>query len=87
MKSRLVSWATTMSRALLPGEVVKDVDFYDYDAKYMDNKITWMIQPKIKVMMRVRSCVKCRNGLPKPLGVSGLFRWVISSIQTRERFS
>ena len=27
----------------LPGEVVKDVDFYDYQAKYIDNKITMAI--------------------------------------------
>ena len=27
-------------KSTLPGEVVKDVAFYDYDAKYIDNKIT-----------------------------------------------
>ncbi len=28
-----------------PGEVVKDVAFYDYQAKYIDNKIPWTSQP------------------------------------------
>ena len=31
----------------LPGEVVKDVAFYDYEAKYIDNKITMDIPAKI----------------------------------------
>lgn len=31
----------------LPGEVVKDVAFYDYDAKYVDNKITMAIPATI----------------------------------------
>ncbi|WP_288622582.1 D-alanine--D-alanine ligase [uncultured Streptococcus sp.] len=31
----------------LPGEVVKDVAFYDYDAKYIDNKITMDIPAHI----------------------------------------
>ncbi|MBF0777268.1 D-alanine--D-alanine ligase [Streptococcus cuniculi] len=31
----------------LPGEVVKDVAFYDYDAKYIDNKITMAIPAEI----------------------------------------
>ncbi|MET3558631.1 D-alanine-D-alanine ligase [Streptococcus rupicaprae] len=30
-----------------PGEVVKDVAFYDYDAKYIDNKITMAIPAEI----------------------------------------
>ena len=34
-------------KSTLPGEVVKDVDFYDYDAKYIDNKITMDIPAKI----------------------------------------
>ncbi|MGT2711427.1 D-alanine--D-alanine ligase [Streptococcus oriscaviae] len=39
-------------KTTLPGEVVKDVAFYDYDAKYIDNKITMEIPAKIdqKVM-------------------------------------
>lgn len=34
-------------KTTLPGEVVKDVEFYDYDAKYIDNKITMDIPAKI----------------------------------------
>lgn len=34
-------------KTTLPGEVVKDVAFYDYDAKYIDNKITMEIPAKI----------------------------------------
>lgn len=37
----------TEVRTTLPGEVVKDVDFYDYDAKYIDNQITMDIPAKI----------------------------------------
>ena len=37
-------------KSTLPGEVVKDVAFYDYDAKYIDNKITMISQLK-SVMM------------------------------------
>lgn len=42
----------------LPGEVVKDVAFYDYNAKYIDNQITMAIPASIPeetmVAMRVR---------------------------------
>ena len=31
----------------MPGEVVKDVDFYDYKAKYIDNKITMAIPAEL----------------------------------------
>ncbi|KXT82102.1 D-alanine--D-alanine ligase [Streptococcus sp. DD11] len=34
-------------RSTLPGEVVKDVAFYDYEAKYIDNKITMDIPAKV----------------------------------------
>ncbi len=34
-------------KSTLPGEVVKDVAFYDYEAKYIDNKITMDIPAKI----------------------------------------
>ena len=34
-------------KTTLPGEVVKDVAFYDYDAKYIDNKITMDIPAQI----------------------------------------
>lgn len=36
------------------GEVVKDVDFYDYDVKYIDNKIIMDILVKVdEVIMEV----------------------------------
>lgn len=43
-------------KTTLPGEVVKDVAFYDYDAKYIDNKITMDIPAKIdeEIMERMR---------------------------------
>ncbi|WP_155973377.1 D-alanine--D-alanine ligase [Streptococcus ruminantium] len=43
-------------RTTLPGEVIKDVAFYDYDAKYIDNKITMEIPAKIEktIMDRMR---------------------------------
>jgi len=34
-------------KSTLPGEVVKDVAFYDYEAKYIDNRITMDIPAKI----------------------------------------
>lgn len=34
-------------KTTLPGEVVKDVAFYDYEAKYIDNQITMAIPAKI----------------------------------------
>ena len=34
-------------KSTLPGEVVKDVAFYDYEAKYIDNKITMAIPAQI----------------------------------------
>ena len=34
-------------KSTLPGEVVKDVAFYDYEAKYIDNKITMAIPAEI----------------------------------------
>ena len=43
-------------KTTLPGEVVKDVAFYDSDAKYIDNKITMDIPAKIdeEIMERMR---------------------------------
>lgn len=35
------------AKGSLPGEVVKDVAFYDYEAKYIDNKITMDIPAKL----------------------------------------
>lgn len=37
----------TVVNTTLPGEVVKDVAFYDYDAKYVDNNITMAIPAAI----------------------------------------
>ncbi|MCS4487995.1 D-alanine--D-alanine ligase [Streptococcus sciuri] len=34
-------------RATMPGEVVKDVAFYDYKAKYVDNKVTMAIPAEL----------------------------------------
>ena len=43
----------------MPGEVVKDVAFYDYDAKYIDNKITMAIpaqlDPEVVKIMRTNA--------------------------------
>ncbi|WP_165209449.1 D-alanine--D-alanine ligase [Streptococcus tangpeifui] len=40
-----------------PGEVVKDVAFYDYEAKYIDNKITMDIPAKVseEIMAKMRT--------------------------------
>ena len=46
-------------KSTLPGEVVKDVAFYDYDAKYIDNKITMAIpaqlDPEVVKTMRTNA--------------------------------
>lgn len=34
-------------RTTLPGEIVKDVDFYDYNSKYIDNQITMQIPAEV----------------------------------------
>ncbi|MDE8688134.1 D-alanine--D-alanine ligase, partial [Streptococcus gordonii] len=34
-------------KSSLPGEVVKDVAFYDYHAKYIDNKITMALPAQL----------------------------------------
>lgn len=43
-------------QSTLPGEVVKDVAFYDYEAKYIDNKISMAIPAEIEeeVMVTMR---------------------------------
>lgn len=43
-----------------PGEVVKDVAFYDYDAKYIDNKITMAIPAEVptEVANRMRAAAE-----------------------------
>ena len=44
-------------KTTLPGEVVKDVEFYDYQAKYIDNRIIMDIPAKIEeaVMEQMRT--------------------------------
>ncbi|MGG6795054.1 UNVERIFIED_CONTAM: D-alanine--D-alanine ligase [Streptococcus canis] len=63
----------TEVKSTLPGEVVKDVDFYDYQAKYIDNKITMAIpaeiDPEIMATMRVYA-----ESAFKALGGCGLSR-------------
>lgn len=36
-------------RTTLPGEIVKDVDFYDYNSKYIDNRITMQIPAEVPI--------------------------------------
>ncbi|QKG75194.1 D-alanine--D-alanine ligase [Streptococcus canis] len=63
----------TEVKSTLPGEVVKDVDFYDYQAKYIGNKITMAIpaeiDPEIMATMRVYA-----ESAFKALGGCGLSR-------------
>lgn len=56
-----------------PGEVVKDVAFYDYQAKYIDNKITMAIPAEVdqSVMTTVRHYAEQAF---KAIGGSGLSR-------------
>lgn len=60
-------------KTTLPGEVVKDVAFYDYDAKYIDNKITMDIPAKIdeSIMEQMRTYA---NQAFRALGGCGLSR-------------
>ena len=46
-----------LSKRADPGEVVKDVAFYDYQAKYIDNKITMDIPARVpvEVMTQMRA--------------------------------
>ncbi|GCF93898.1 D-alanine--D-alanine ligase [Enterococcus florum] len=60
-------------RTTLPGEVVKDVAFYDYNAKYIDNKITMAIPAEVseEINDKARSYAKRAYTM---LGGSGLTR-------------
>ena len=49
-------------RTTMPGEIVKDVAFYDYNSKYLDNKIEMQIQLKF-----LRRHKRKRKSLPKKL--------------------
>lgn len=42
-------------RTTLPGEIVKDIDFYDYDAKYIDNQIKMQIPAEIPEDIQVKA--------------------------------
>ena len=61
-------------KSTLPGEVVKDVAFYDYEAKYIDNKITMDIPAKIsdEVISVMRTNAETAF---RALGGQGLARW------------
>lgn len=63
----------TEVKSTLPGEVVKDVDFYDYKAKYIDNKITMAIPAEIDqdTMTKMRTYAESAF---KALGGCGLSR-------------
>lgn len=60
-------------RTTLPGEVVKEVAFYDYNAKYIDNTIQMAIPAEIpeEVMQKARDYAKLAYTM---LGGSGLSR-------------
>ncbi|MDH6364876.1 D-alanine-D-alanine ligase [Enterococcus sp. PF1-24] len=60
-------------RTTLPGEVVKDVAFYDYNAKYIDNQITMQIpaETTAEVQEKAREYAKQAYTM---LGGSGLSR-------------
>lgn len=47
-------------RTTLPGEIVKDVDFYDYNSKYIDNQITMQIPAEVpeEVYQKAREYAK-----------------------------
>mgnify|MGYP002226244586 CR=1 FL=1 len=49
-----------------PGEVVKDVAFYDYQAKYIDNKITMDIPAHVPAEVMTQIACLCGQGLPCP---------------------
>lgn len=60
-------------RTTLPGEVVKDVAFYDYDAKYINNKIEMQIPAEVpeEVYQKAQEYAKLAYTM---LGGSGLSR-------------
>ncbi|BDD41187.1 D-alanine--D-alanine ligase [Streptococcus ruminantium] len=60
-------------RTTLPGEVIKDVAFYDYDAKYIDNKITMEIPAKIEKTIMDRMRKNASKGF-RAIGGCGLSR-------------
>ncbi|WP_159722416.1 D-alanine--D-alanine ligase [Enterococcus sp. CSURQ0835] len=60
-------------RTTLPGEIVKEVAFYDYNAKYIDNQITMQIPAEVpdEVYEKAREYAKLAYTM---LGGSGLSR-------------
>ncbi|HEL0624012.1 TPA: D-alanine--D-alanine ligase [Streptococcus equi subsp. zooepidemicus] len=63
----------TEVKSTLPGEVVKNVDFYDYQAKYIDNEITMAIPAAIdeSAMTSMRTYAETAF---KAIGACGLSR-------------
>lgn len=57
----------------LPGEVVKEVAFYDYQAKYIDNKITMAIPAELETDLVDKMRFYAENAF-KALGCCGLSR-------------
>ncbi|KAF1299512.1 D-alanine--D-alanine ligase A [Enterococcus sp. JM4C] len=60
-------------RTTTPGEIVKDVAFYDYNSKYIDNKITMQIPAEIPADVQEKA-QKYAKIAYKMLGGSGLSR-------------
>ncbi|MGM0125442.1 D-alanine-D-alanine ligase [Enterococcus sp. AZ194] len=60
-------------RTTAPGEIVKDVAFYDYNSKYIDNKITMQIPAEIPLDVQEKA-QKYAKIAYKMLGGSGLSR-------------
>ncbi|VTS31899.1 D-alanine--D-alanine ligase [Streptococcus pseudoporcinus] len=57
----------------LPGEVVKEVAFYDYQAKYIDNNITMAIPAELETELASKMRAYAENAF-KALGCCGLSR-------------
>lgn len=72
-------------KTTLPGEVVKDVAFYDYEAKYIDNKITMAIPAQIDddVIEKMRHYAAVAF---KALGGTGLSRCDFFLTEDKEIF-
>lgn len=60
-------------RATMPGEIVKDVDFYDYNSKYVDNRIKMQIPAEVPEEVAVKAQEYAKRAYIT-LGGSGLSR-------------
>ncbi|WP_071131714.1 D-alanine--D-alanine ligase family protein [Enterococcus timonensis] len=60
-------------RTTLPGEIVKTVDFYDYNAKYIDNEITMQIPAAISESLQEKAQLYAKKAY-QILDGSGLAR-------------